>query len=328
MDAPKRTTGAGRGAAALLGTALLTVGAAIAIVAPGPAAAQVPTSCAGKGPKHANGVLIVNREPKGDALAYGEPLLTVGSDGRHVRKLTSPGRQQSDGPLYAVAASPDGRSAAFVRVAGNTSVQIVSLATRRRRTVIVGNRPLPFAPPSFSADGRTIAVATNDLHTGLLGTWLVRSDGTGAHPLAAAANFSERAFSPNGRCLVGFLADMQGGHVAVVPAGGGAASPLPGLPGAFKGIDAMRFTPDGRRIVFTGITAALRAGVWSVNLDGTGLRKLVSLRRGSDAAVFSPDGRWMAYTDRKGTMVRPVSGGRAHRLLKGLWVKAWAPRPR
>jgi Tol biopolymer transport system component len=326
MDAPKRTRGAGRGAAALLGTALFTVGAAIAIVAPGPAAAQAPTSCAGKGPRHANGLLIVNREPKGDAVPYGEPLLTVGSDGRHVRKLTSPGRRQSDG--NAVAASPDGRSAAFVRVARNTSVQIVSLVTRRRRTVSVGDQPLPFAPPSFSADGRTIAVATNDRDTGVLGTWLVRRDGTGAHPLAAAANFSERAFSPNGRCLVGFLADRQGGHVAVVPAGGGTASSLPGLPGAFKVIEAMRFAPDGRRIVFTGITAALRAGVWSVNLDGTGLRKLVTLRRGSDAAVFSPDGRWMAYADRKGTMVRPVSGGHARRLLKGLWVKAWAPRSR
>src|SRR4051794_35864714 len=142
-------------------------------------------------------------------------------DARGDLRPDAPGRQQSDGSLYAVAASPDGRSVAFVRVAGNATVQIVSPATRRRRTVPVGDQVLPFAPPSFSADGRTIAVATNDLHTGLLGTWLVRSDGTGAHPLAAAANFSERAFSPNGNCLIGFLADRQGGHVAVVPAGGG-----------------------------------------------------------------------------------------------------------
>jgi Tol biopolymer transport system component len=273
-------------------------------------------------------VLIVNRDAKG-VFAYGGPLLTVRSDGRRVRKLTSPGRQQSDGSLYAVAASPDGRSVAFIRHgAGNATVQTVSLATRRRRTVPVGDQLLPFAPPSFSADGRTIAVATNDLDTGLLGTWLVRSDGTGAHPLAAAANFSERAFSPNGNCLIGFLADRQGGHVAVVPAGGGAASLLPGLPGPFKAIGAMRFTPDGRRIVFTGRTATVRAGVWSIKPDGSGLRKLVALRKLSDAAVFSPDGRWMAYTDQRGTMVRPVSGGHAHRLLKGLWVKAWAPRPR
>jgi Tol biopolymer transport system component len=212
-------------------------------------------------------------------------------------------------------------------VARNATVQIVSLTTRRRKTLPVGERPLPFAPPSFSPDGRTIAVATSNLDTGHLGTWLIRSDGSDAHPLAAAANFSERAFSPNGNCLVGFLAGQQAG-VALVPAGGGAAEPLANLPRGFKLIEAMRFTPDGRRIVFTGRTAAVRAGVWSVKLDGSGLRKLVTLRSLSDAAVFSPDGRWMAYTDRKGTMVRPVSVGHAHRLLKGLWVKAWAPRAR
>jgi Tol biopolymer transport system component len=87
----------------------------------------------------------------------------------------------------------------------------------------------------------------------------------------------------------------------------------------------MRFTPDGRRIVFAGRRGADRAAVWSVKLDGSGLRRLVPLRGLGDAPVFSPDGRLMAYNDRRGTLVRPVSGGRARRLLKGLWVKAWAP---
>ena len=61
--------------------------------------------------------------------------------------------------------------------------------------------------------------------------------------------------------------------------------------------------------------------------DGTRLRRLAPVRTTADAAVFSPDGRLMAYNDRRGTMVRPVAGGRARRLLTGLWVKAWAPRP-
>jgi hypothetical protein len=55
MDAPKRTRGAGPGAAALLGTALFTVGAAIAIVAPGAAGAQAPTSCAAREPSTQTG---------------------------------------------------------------------------------------------------------------------------------------------------------------------------------------------------------------------------------------------------------------------------------
>ena len=77
--------------------------------------------------------------------------------------------------------------------------------------------------------------------------------------------------------------------------------------------------------MFTGSRGADHA-VWSVAPDGTGLRRLAPLRSVGDAAVFSPDGRWLAYNDRRGTLVRRVSGGPAKRLLTRLWVKAWAPR--
>jgi hypothetical protein len=43
--------------------------------------------------------------------------------------------------------------------------------------------------------------------------------------------------------------------------------------------------------------------------------------------IVSPDGRWIAYSDRRGTLARPVKGGPARRLLKGLHIMAWAPEP-
>jgi Tol biopolymer transport system component len=90
--------------------------------------------------------------------------------------------------------------------------------------------------------------------------------------------------------------------VAVAPASGGAGRLVPGFPGAFGLVEAMRWTPDGRRIVFMGSRGPDHA-VWSVAPDGTGLRRLAPLRSVGDAAVFSPGGRWMAYNDRRGTLV-------------------------
>lgn len=295
--------------------------------APGPAAAaQQPSACAGRGPQHANGLLVVDRERHG-RFTPGEPLLTVRPDGSGVRRLSSPGRRQTDGALHAVAASPDGRWVTFVRRSGERdTVKLVSLATRKVRTLPGAVAPLTFAPAPWSPDGRWIMIAQRFPFA----TWLVRQDGTGGHLLDTGnTSLTPRAFSPNGRCIIGiFVANPNGvGQLGVVPASGGAPTTLPNPPGDFRRTEAFRWTPDGRQIIFTGLVGS-QAGIYRMAPDGTGLRRLVRLRSAADTPVFSPDGRLMAYNDRRGTMVRPVAGGRAHRLLKGLWVKAWASRPR
>jgi Tol biopolymer transport system component len=76
---------------------------------------------------------------------------------------------------------------------------------------------------------------------------------------------------------------------------------------------APAFSPDGTRIVF----GRLGSGIFRVNLDGTGLRRLTSGGRDS-YPVWSPDGRRIAfvrlYRAQWRVNVMSASGGGQHRL--------------
>jgi roadblock/LC7 domain-containing protein len=162
------------------------------------------------------------------------------------------------------------------------------------------------------------------------GTWLVRPNGDNAHQLPVTnGTFSARYYSPNGRCLVGFAGGGPGtrADVAIIDAAGGAMTLIRQVKDRFAAetVEAMRFTPNGRRVAFLA-GGAHDVAAYTINLDGSGLRKLTPMRSIGDPPVFSPDGRLVAYADKRGTMARKASGGPAHRLLKGSWIKAWAPR--
>jgi Tol biopolymer transport system component len=124
------------------------------------------------------------------------------------------------------------------------------------------------------------------------------------------------------------------------------------------------FTPDGRRIVFlrnyrTAValsrrgTDSEREGVYSIRVDGTGLKFLrPSNRSGFDfdlspdgrrftfRGTFSPNGRKLAYADRKGLWLRRADGRGSPTLLLRTNYKpykeggslivqpAWQPLPR
>jgi Tol biopolymer transport system component len=293
---------------------------------PTPAGAQDVQQCAGRGPAVRNGPLIVDREGSTN-FTRTTPLYTIGAGGRGLRRLTTQRHGYSDGSLLSVAAAPDGRSVSYVRSGPQSvAIRIVSLRTRRSRTLSIAAPPLPFAPATWTADGHWMAFSSGDMST-----WIVRPDGTAAHQLPVTnGSFNARYYSPNGRCLVGFALGGPGGRtdVAIVPTAGGAMTRLPAVMDRFGAVtvEAMRFTPTGRRIAFVaGIKG--NAAAYSVKLDGSRLRKLTPIRSIGDPPVFSPDGRLVAYADKRGTMVRKASGGPAHRLLKRAWIKAWAPRP-
>ena len=308
-----------------------------------PAIAAGASRCEGRGPALQNGPLIVDRT----AQPWKEPtttgLYTISQRGRGLRRLTTQRRGFSDGRGFSVAASPDGRSVSYVHsglpVGVTGTVEVVSLQTRRFRRLTTAARPY-LTPATWSADGRRIAFTgwvagpSEDLST-----WLVRPNGTGARQLpVTGGRFFASHYSPNGRCLVGRAVGETGPNdVAIIGAAGGEFTRVPAVQERFawtkpsgepRGPRAFRFTPDGRRIAFVADSSSGPVVAYSIKLDGSGLREIATMRSVDDAPVFSPDGRFVAYGDRRGTMVRRVSGGPARRLLKGSWIKAWAPRPR
>jgi Tol biopolymer transport system component len=124
------------------------------------------------------------------------------------------------------------------------------------------------------------------------------------------------------------------------------------------------FTPDGKRIVFLRDyrkvvalsgprTASAREGIYSIRVDGTGLRFLRPADRyGFDLDLspdgrritfnggFSPDGRKVAYADRDGLWMRRADGKGSSALLLAtnyqpyheggslILQPAWQPLPR
>jgi Tol biopolymer transport system component len=289
-----------------------------------PASAQGVQQCVGRGPALRNGPLIVDR---GGSASFTRttPLYTIGADGNGLRRLTKQRHGYSDGPLLSVAASPDGRSVSYVHSGPQgVTIRIASLRKRASHALTIAAQPLAFAPATWTANGRWLAFSGSDFST-----WIVRPNAADAHRLPVTNGaFNARYYSPNGRCLVGFAlaGPTADADVAIIDADGGAMTLLSQVQDRFatETVEAMRFTPDGRRIAF--LAGGKHAAAYTVKLNGSGLRKLTPVRSLGDPPVFSPDGRLLAYADKRGTMVRKASGGPAHRLLKGSWIKAWAPR--
>lgn len=177
-----------------------------------------------------------------------------------------------------------------------------------------------------AAPGR-IAFARDD------GIYVMRADGSGVHALWHGEQAHNLTWSPDGRTLAFeakraiWVVDDQTKHLARVVSG--AASPT--------------WSPNGRRVAFTWLGTTVdpnwrKQSIWVVNVDGSGMRRLLSLAGLSrDAKVsagpnnidWSPDGRRIVLSAHGGWLAWiyavNVDGTQLRRLSERGW--AWDDDP-
>jgi Tol biopolymer transport system component len=89
--------------------------------------------------------------------------------------------------------------------------------------------------------------------------------------------------------------------------------------------DQPAWSPRRKRIAFSGPGYGGRsAGIWLMNADGTGKRRLTT-RAGDIAPTWSPDGRRIAFSHEGDLWVVSASGGPARRLFGGRTTNETSP---
>jgi dipeptidyl aminopeptidase/acylaminoacyl peptidase len=113
-------------------------------------------------------------------------------------------------------------------------------------------------------------------------------------------------YSPDGKYIVFYrsVSPWEGawdlnGSLWIVPTGGGNAHPIK-TPRSVKPNPSARWSPDGTTIVFSNARAQWASSLWTVDADGSHLKKLFN---GSDGRFaffpeWSPDGRAGLAPDR------------------------------
>ncbi len=253
-------------------------------------------------------------------------LLVVDSDGENLRRLHSEER------IYSPAWSPDGTRLAYNEAdhTGHGRVVERNLVTGAVRTI--SERGVPAQTPSYSHDGRKLAMA------------LWNAGGMAIHEYDVARNcclsrLGQRSridmnptYSPDGR-RVAFQSDRLGNpHIFVMPAGGGEAVLLTpfeqGGPAFFFGPD---WSPTGSQIVFSGRSRGVNQVMLAdANRPGAAVQQITSAGRSEDPS-WAPDGRHVVFSgvreDGMGLYVIDTVTGRIRPLVTGgrFRMPDWSP---
>jgi Tol biopolymer transport system component len=155
------------------------------------------------------------------------------------------------------------------------------------------DKPGLFVNPHFSPDGERLAVANDDVHSGI---WIYDIRRDTLSPLTGERQGTHPVWTPDGRYIVYQSPD----GISYARADGG-SKPEPLTEGKeFQYPSA--FSPDGKRLAFYQ-AASQGFDLWTVPVehDGGGLKagKPESFQHatfGERGASFSPDGRWLAYS--------------------------------
>jgi Tol biopolymer transport system component len=283
--------GAARGGASVMSTlskiggppvgqsrmAISVVGSILLINADGSDRQRLPYLPSGTGPQFEPAW-----SPDGKQIAFNTApwrradIYVMNSDGSGVRLLTHDG----DEPRW----SPDGKTIAFNHY----------LCARCKETTWTvnadGSDPHRLAPlgvdPAWSPDGETVAVVENPFTQGSR-IWLVNvALGTQRAIAPASLQAFSLAWSPDGKTVA-----LAGLRIWLFSVSHGT---LRGITPATLGPTSLSWSPDGKELVFD---RAYARGLWVINADGSGLRRLTRPPGGMDdtGPIWSSDGTWIGF---------------------------------
>jgi Tol biopolymer transport system component len=160
--------------------------------------------------------------------------------------------------------------------------------------------------PVWSPDGKKLAFDTDrrDASPGgeitVNDVFTMNADGSGVKNLTGSVAFSgDPGWSPDGS-LIAFSSNggdypaRQG--IYVMRSDGSHVRRVTILPAGDAGDGAPRFSPDGRRLVFTRYRGDVaNSALFIVDLDGHHLRQVTSFAIGAGDADWSPDGKELVF---------------------------------
>jgi Tol biopolymer transport system component len=260
------------------------------------------------------------------------------ADLRVTALLPGPGARLAD-----PAVSPDGRSLAFLSNPNGVTAQL-AVCNLARSTTSRLTLPVPAGdfPVSWSSDSRRLVFIGGDA----LGYGAdqrpyvldVRSRRLRQLGGDAAWYWDGVSLSPDGRRLALLLAlkDPAGEEPERLVVFDPAAGTWQRVAGSRQvaEIDAMSWSPDGRRIVFSAYKHDAHGDLYVADVATRRVTPLLATPAGERRPVWSPDGRWVAYQrsppGRPGETSIWVVDVRTHRTHRVTWGRAdagpaWSP---
>ncbi len=213
--------------------------------------------------------------------------------------------------LADVAVSPSGDALAVLEGReGTARVSVLDLRTGERRTVST----LPMLTVRWMPDGRSLVAVGEDPAGDSRWVWAIPIDGTPPRPLLRdRGRWAEAEVSPAGELLAAVREADGHDELVVVGLEGGE----PRLLARLESIGSVCWSPDGRRLTFSGglrPTAVAAGGVWTVALDGG-----APVQRTTSGAwpVWTSAGDELLFVDeleRAGIWRVPAGGGTPERV--------------